>query len=106
MGVGFGGLVGFAAALGPALVPLARLAGAELPEGLWLAVVLGVVLALGGLVLGWFVPAGLLLGPLRGLAETGFASTAGSTGLWPGPLSPRRVPSMSWTGASTRPSSA
>jgi NADH-quinone oxidoreductase subunit L len=81
MGAGFGGLVGLAAALGPALVPLARLAGAELPEGLWLAVVLGVVLALGGLVLGWFVPAGRLLGPLRGLAETGFRIDGGFDGL-------------------------
>jgi NADH-quinone oxidoreductase subunit L len=81
MGAGLAALVGLAATLGPALPPLARLVGTELPEGIGLGAVLGAVLALAGLALGWFVPAGRLLGPLRGPAETGFRIGGGFDGL-------------------------
>jgi NADH-quinone oxidoreductase subunit L len=81
MGAGLAALVGLAATLGPALPPLARLVGTELPEGIGLGAVLGAVLALAGLALGWFVPAGRLLGPLRGPAETGFRIDGGFDGL-------------------------
>jgi NADH-quinone oxidoreductase subunit L len=81
MGAGLAALVGLAATLGPALPPLARLIGTELPEGIGLGAVLGAVLALAGLALGWFVPAGRLLGLLRGPAETGFRIDGGFDGL-------------------------
>ncbi|MGB3632763.1 MAG: proton-conducting transporter membrane subunit [Rubrobacteraceae bacterium] len=71
MGAGLAGLVALAAVLGFALEPLAGLIGDELPKGL-LIVVVGIAVALGGLALGWFVPADSLLGPLRAYAEKGF----------------------------------
>ena len=86
MGAGLAALTGLAATLGPALPPLARFVGAELPEGIGLGAVLGAVLALAGLAVGWFVPAGRLLGRCAGSPRRVSASTAGSTGWWPGPL--------------------
>lgn len=80
MGAGLVGLVVLAAVLGFAGEPLAHLVGGEVPEDLF-AVVLGLALALGGLLLGWFVPAGRLLGPLRVPAETGFRVFGGFDGL-------------------------
>jgi NADH-quinone oxidoreductase subunit L len=71
MGAGFAGLVTLAVVLGPALVPLGALLGAEVPGDL-LTATLGLLFALSGLALGWFVPAGRLLGPLRATAEAGF----------------------------------
>ena len=71
MGAGLAALVVLAGTLGLAVGPLAGLLGEEVPKDLLLAG-LGVVLALAGLPLGWFVPAGRLLGPLRGPAERGF----------------------------------
>ncbi len=80
MGAGLAGLAALAATLGLALPPLAHLIGAGLPEGV-LAAILGLAAALAGLALGWFVPAGRLLGPLRGFAETGFRVGGGFDGL-------------------------
>lgn len=71
MGAGLATLVVLAATLGLAVGPLAGLLGGEVPKDL-LTAGLGLVMALGGLPLGWFVPAGRLLGPLRGPAERGF----------------------------------
>ncbi len=80
MGAGLAGLVALAASLGIALPPLARLLGAELPEGL-LVGVLGLSAGVAGLALGWLVPAGRLLGPLRAPAEVGFRMGGGFDGL-------------------------
>ncbi len=71
MGAGLSGLVALAVVLGFALEPLTRLVGGELPKDL-LTVMLGAGVALGGLVLGWFVSVDSLLGPLRSSAEKGF----------------------------------
>ena len=71
MGVGMSTLVALAVVLGFALEPLVRLVGGELPKDL-LTVITGTAVALGGLVLGWFVSADTLLGPLRSSAEKGF----------------------------------
>jgi NADH-quinone oxidoreductase subunit L len=81
MGAGLAALVGLAATLGPALPPLARFVGAGLQEGIGLGAVSGALLALCGLALGWFVPAGRLLGPLRRPAEMGFRIDGGFDGL-------------------------
>lgn len=71
MGAGLAALVVLAAALGVAEGPIARLVGEDIPRNLP-AAGLGLTLALGGLLLGWVVPAGRLLGPLREPAEGGF----------------------------------
>ncbi|MGF1472686.1 MAG: NADH-quinone oxidoreductase subunit L, partial [Rubrobacteraceae bacterium] len=71
MGSGLAGLVALAVVLGFALTPLAHLVGGQIP-GDTTTMVLGTALALGGLALGWFVPAGSLLGPLRAPGEKGF----------------------------------
>jgi len=71
MGAGLAALVALAAALGLAEGPIAGLIGQDIPRNLLVAGV-GLALALGGLLLGWFVPAGRLLGPARGPAERGF----------------------------------
>jgi len=80
MGAGLTALAVLAATLGLAVGSLAGLLGEEIPENLLIAG-LGIVLALGGLPLGWFVPAGRLLGPLRGSAERGFRFGGGFDGL-------------------------
>ena len=71
MGAGMAALVALAATLGFVLGPLAGLLGEEIPKDLVTAGV-GILLALVGLPLGWFVPARRLLGPLRAPAERGF----------------------------------
>ena len=71
MGTGLAGLVALAVSLGFTLEPLARLVGGEIPKHL-LTGVIGIVLALGGLALGWFVSADSLLGPVRESAAKGF----------------------------------
>ncbi len=81
MAAGFAVLVGLAALLGAAVSPLGALLETELPEQEFLAAALGLTLALTGLALGWFVPAGRLLGPLAGLAERGFRFGGGFDGL-------------------------
>ncbi len=80
MGAGLASLVALAATLGLAEGPLGELIGAEIPQHL-LAAVLGLVLAFSGLALGWFMPAGRLLGPLRPAAEAGFRIGGGFYGL-------------------------
>ncbi|WP_047863751.1 NADH-quinone oxidoreductase subunit 5 family protein [Rubrobacter aplysinae] len=80
MWAGLAALVVLAAALGVAKAPLTGLLGREIPFG-FLAALLGLALALAGLVLGWLVPAGTLLGPLRGAAERGFRVLGGFDGL-------------------------
>ncbi len=80
MGAGFAALAALAALLGLALGPLARLLGAELPEGLFVAA-LGLVAALFGLALGWVVSADRLLGPLGEAASNGFRLGGGFDGL-------------------------
>ena len=71
MGAGLAGLVALAVVLGFALEPLAHLVGGQLPKHT-LTMVVGTTVALGGLALGWFIPTGSLLGPLRAYAEKGF----------------------------------
>lgn len=80
MGAGLAALVALAASLGFVLGPIAGLLGEEIPENLLIAG-LGIVLALSGLPLGWFVSAGRLLGPLRAPAERGFRIGSGFDGL-------------------------
>lgn len=80
MGAGLAALAALAATLGLGVGPVAGLLGEEVPGNL-LVGGLGVVLALVGLPLGWFVPAGRLLGPLRHPAERGFRIDGGFDGL-------------------------
>jgi NADH-quinone oxidoreductase subunit L len=80
MGAGLAVLAALAAILGPALPPLARLLGAGLSGDLLVAT-LGLLAGLGGLAVGWFLPAGRLLGPLRAPAERGFRIGGGFHGL-------------------------
>jgi len=80
MGAGLAALAVLAATLGAALPPLARLLGAE-TEGLGLGAVFGLAATLAGLTVGWYVSPGRLLGPLRGLAESGFRIGGGFDGL-------------------------
>jgi len=81
MGVGFTVLTVLAAVLGLALPPVADLLGIEPPGETLLVVALGLVVALIGLALGWAFPADRLLGPLSGLAGTGFRVGGGFDGL-------------------------
>jgi NADH-quinone oxidoreductase subunit L len=86
MGVGLAALATLAAVLGVAVGPLGGLLGAELP-GFGLAALLGLAsatglaAAVGGLLVGWFVPAGRLLGPALGFAAEGFRIAGGFDGL-------------------------
>jgi NADH-quinone oxidoreductase subunit L len=80
MGAGLAALVALAAALGLAEGPLARLIGSEILRDLATAI-LGLALALGGLLLGWLIPAGRLLGPVREPAGRGFRVGGGGDGL-------------------------
>ena len=80
MGAGLAGLVVLAASLGLALQPLAQLLGTRPPNSLLVAAI-GLLVGVAGLVLGWLVPAGRLLGPLRSPAERGFRLGGGFYGL-------------------------
>jgi len=80
MGVGMGVLVTIAVVLGAGFPALERLLDAEAPISA-LAPVLGLSAALAGLLLGWFVPAKRLLGPLLPWAQNGFAVAGGMDGL-------------------------
>ena len=80
MGAGLAGLVVLAASLGLALQPLAQLLGTQPPNSLLVAAI-GLLVGVAGLVLGWLVPAGRLLGPLRSPAERGFRLGGGFYGL-------------------------
>ena len=86
MGAGLATLVVLAVVLGAAVAPLGALLGAELPEFgltalLGVASVSGLAAAVSGLLVGWFVPAGRLLGPALGLAKKGFEIDGGFDGL-------------------------
>jgi NADH-quinone oxidoreductase subunit L len=80
MGAGMAALVVLAASLGLAVGPLARLVGGELPKDLLVAAA-GVVLAAGGLAIGWSLPAVRLLGPATAAAERGFRLGGGFDGV-------------------------
>ncbi|CAN5882278.1 hypothetical protein BH18ACT11_BH18ACT11_11050 [soil metagenome] len=71
MGAGLAALVALSAVLGLVEGPIAGLIGEDIPRNLP-ASGLGLALALGGLLLGWFVPAARLLGPVKEPAEWGF----------------------------------
>jgi len=76
MGAGIAVLVVLAATLGASFGAIERLLDAEMPASL-MAAILGLSAALSGLLLGWFIPAQRLLGPLRGWAADGFAIAGG-----------------------------
>ncbi len=80
MAAGLTTLVALTATLGAIEGPLARLVGEEVPKST-IPTILGLTLALLGLLAGWFVPAGKLLGPVRKAAETGFRVGGGFDGL-------------------------
>ncbi len=86
MGAGLGGLAVLAATLGVAVGPLGILLGVELPESglaalLGAAVAIGLAAAIAGLLAGWLIPAGRLLGPLLEPAGGGFRIAGGFDGL-------------------------
>jgi NADH-quinone oxidoreductase subunit L len=86
MGAGLATLVVLAAFLGAGVAPLGALLGADLPKFglaalLGLTSALGLAAAVGGLLVGWFVPAGHLLGPALGPAARGFEVAGGFDGL-------------------------
>jgi len=76
MGAGLAGLVVLAVVLGAAFPSIETLLDARLPDNT-LAQILGLSAALGGLTLGWIVPARRLLGPLLPWAQRGFAIAGG-----------------------------
>ncbi len=76
MGGGIAVLVALAITLGAAFPAIERLLDVEMPASL-LAAILGLSAALSGLLLGWFIPAARLLGPLRLWAANGFAIAGG-----------------------------
>ena len=80
MGAGMAVLTALAAGLGFAFTPLEHLLEAELPpEGT--AMILGLMAALSGLVLGWFIQPARLMGPVLPMAQRGFAVAGGMDGL-------------------------
>jgi NADH-quinone oxidoreductase subunit L len=86
MGAGLGGLAMLAATLGVAVGPLGILLGVELPESgiaalLGAAAAIGLAAAIAGLLAGWLIPAGRLLGPLLEPAAGGFRIAGGFDGL-------------------------
>jgi len=81
MAAGLGALVALAALLGFGFGPLERLLGTELAGPGLLAPALGLTAALSGLALGLLVAPARLLGPLRGLAQNGFAFLGGMDAL-------------------------
>jgi len=80
MGWGMAGLVALAAGLGAGFPALERLLGVEITTT-FTAEALGLGAALTGLLLGWFLPAGRLLGPLLPWAREGFAVGGGMDNL-------------------------
>jgi len=80
MGAGLAGLVTFAVILGATFPSIETLLNTRLPENTlaqFLPEILGLSAALGGLALGWFVPARRLLGPLFPWAQQGFTIAGG-----------------------------
>jgi NADH-quinone oxidoreductase subunit L len=76
MGGGLAGLVVLAVVLGAAFPPIIEQFNAHFPETP-LAQILGLSAAIGGLALGWFIPAQRLLGPLLPWARQSFAIAGG-----------------------------
>jgi len=76
MSIGFGGLVALVIVLGVLFPSIETFIAMPLP-GNRLAVVLGLVAALTGLLLGWFIPARTLMGPLLEKANQGFSLAGG-----------------------------
>lgn len=85
MGAGLAVLATLAAVLGFAVDPLSRLLGEHAPEDM-VSLVLGLLAAGTGLLLGWGVPARRLLGSLHGTAENGFRLSGGLDGLVVAPV--------------------
>jgi len=80
MGAGLAGLVVFAVFLVAAFPDIESLLNTRLPEytfSRFLPEILGLSAALGGLALGWLVPAHRLLGPLLPWTQQGFAIAGG-----------------------------
>ena len=80
MGWGMAGPVALAVLLGAAFPWIETLLEAEISTSA-LAMMLGLGAAITGLLLGWFIPAARLLGPLRGWAANGFAIAGGMDAL-------------------------
>ena len=76
MSIGFGGLVALVIVLGALFPSIETFIATPLP-GNRLAVVLGLVAALAGLLLGWFIPVRMLMGPLLEKANQGFSLAGG-----------------------------
>ncbi len=76
MGAGIAVLVGLVIVLGAGFPALENLLDAELPTS-YLAAILGLSAALGGLLLGWFVPVSALMGPVLPWAQRNFAVAGG-----------------------------
>ncbi|MBS9405323.1 NADH-quinone oxidoreductase subunit L [Halomonas sp. TRM85114] len=82
MNVGIWGLVIPAAGLGLVFAPIEALLGLPAPEAEGTAaVLLGLLAAVGGLALGWLVPARHLLGPIHPWAQSGLTVAGGLTAL-------------------------
>ena len=80
MGAGLAGLAFLAAVLGFGVDPVGRLLGEHVPEDL-VSLVLGLIAAGAGLLVGWGIPARRLLGPVHGTAQDGFRLSGGLDGL-------------------------
>jgi len=76
MGAGLAGLAAAAALLGAAFDDIERLMSASVPSATG-AMLLGLGAAAAGLLSGWLVPAGRLLGPLHVAAQGGFVIAGG-----------------------------
>ena len=76
MEAGVAALAILAATLGLAVEPIGRLLDVEVPEDV-AGLLLGLAAAGTGLVAGWFIPAGRLLGPVYGPALAGFRVRGG-----------------------------
>ncbi|QIN85399.1 NADH-quinone oxidoreductase subunit L (plasmid) [Rubrobacter tropicus] len=86
MGAGLAALAALAATLGVAIGPLGGLLGADLPGFgvsalLGLGSLAGLAAAVAGLLAGWLLPAGRMLGPLFAPARSGFRVAGGFDGL-------------------------
>lgn len=84
MGIGLGVLAPLAAGLGIATAPIGRMLGEEIPDDV-VSVVLGLLAALTGLLVGWRVPAARLFGPVSNTLVAGFRIGGGWAELvvWP-----------------------
>lgn len=84
MGCGLGALAVLAAGLGLAIGSIGTLLNAEVPEDL-VSVVVGLIVAIIGLSVGWWVPVSRLLGPLFPVASAGFRIGGGWSDVVAGP---------------------